>query len=124
MTGCMYVRSFNDQFRLLTGNIWKQPVFLFATARGNVKCCTVFFSTTDEADETKIKEKKKIKKEIIEKEESVDDFEILDAEIEALDTPLKHQLSQSSSPPHRTRKRYVIREDDKNRAAEYGPSGL
>ncbi|GLA56279.1 hypothetical protein AnigIFM63604_007223, partial [Aspergillus niger] len=82
-----------------------------------------------EAEETKIK------KEIIEEEESVvqegstvqedqDDLDTLDAEIEALDASLKHQLSQSPSPPHRTRKRYVIREDDKNRAAEYGPSGL
>lgn len=90
---------------------------------------TVPSSTTDEAEETKIK------KEIIEEEESVvqegstvqedqDDLDTLDAEIEALDASLKHQLSQSPSPPHRTRKRYVIREDDKNRAAEYGPSGL
>ncbi|PWY61668.1 hypothetical protein BO83DRAFT_404382 [Aspergillus eucalypticola CBS 122712] len=158
MTGCTYVRSFDDQFRLSTGIVQKQPVFLSPTARGNVKVLdflkkwfsyshgsyqiyviiqrrTVPSSTTDKAEETKVKEEKKIKREIIEKEESVvqegsavredqDDLDALDAEIEALDASLKHQLSQSPSPPHHTRKRYVTGEDDKNRAAGYGPSGL
>ncbi|KAI3037766.1 hypothetical protein CBS147353_11920 [Aspergillus niger] len=91
---------------------------------------TVSSSTADEAEETKVKEEKKIKKEIIEKEESVVREESTIQEdqddLDALDASLKHQLSQSQSPspPHRTRRRYVIKEDDKNRAAEYGPSGL
>ncbi|KAI3048283.1 hypothetical protein CBS147353_11712 [Aspergillus niger] len=95
---------------------------------------TIPSSTTDEAEETRIKEEKKIKKEVIEKESVVqeestvrddqDELDTLDAEIKAVDASLKHQLSQTPSPSHRTRRKYVIRENDKNRAAEYGPSGL
>lgn len=88
MTSSTYVRSTRDCFRLSTGIVKKQPVFLSPTARGNMKASdflekwftltgtsyqvyviiqrrTVPSSTTDEAEETKIK------KEIIEEEESV-----------------------------------------------------
>ncbi|PWY62026.1 hypothetical protein BO83DRAFT_404184 [Aspergillus eucalypticola CBS 122712] len=142
MTGCTYIRSTGNRFRLSTGIIQKQPVFLSPTARGNVKVLDflkkwfththgsyqvyVIIQRQGEEDQKRelIEKKKSVVREGSTVQEDQDDLDALDTEIEALDTSLKHQLSQSPSPPHRTRKRYVIREDDKNRAAEYRPSGL
>ncbi|RAL05268.1 uncharacterized protein BO80DRAFT_421326 [Aspergillus ibericus CBS 121593] len=143
-----YVRDINDEFRLSTGIVRKRPVFISSKVQGFMRTHEFlkdWFSHTngsyqiyviiqrrtvaDEMNRTDMKIKREVSKspDIKERQAVIEDDleesvvqEDLDEE-ECLDASLKHALSLSPSPPHRTRRKYVLQEDDKNRAAEYGP---